>query len=67
MDPLFLLISSKGIIYCDASNIDLDFSSLSTWSLLASRLEYCYDVNIVDSEGTYSKEAGLIMDLSRFP
>ena len=44
------------IIYCDASNIDLVFTTLSVWSLLAFRLEYCYDVNIVESEGTHSKE-----------
>ena len=43
---------------CEASNIDLVFSSLSMRSLLVSRLEYCYDVNIAESEGTHSKETG---------
>ena len=60
-DPSFIFAdTSKGniIIYCDASNIDLVFSSLSMWSLLVSRLEYCYDVNIVEREGTHSKETG---------
>ena len=44
-------------IYCDAGNVTLVFSSLSMWSLLFLPLKYFYDVNIVENEGTHSKEA----------
>ena len=53
------LISADHIIeqyhHCDAGNINLVFFHLAS-DLCLFRLEYCYDVSTVESEGTHSKE-----------